>query len=421
MTVATIDAHDLISQIYQAESRRVFATLVRLLGDFDLAEDALQDAFAAAVTQWPRDGIPDNPRAWLVSTGRFKSIDGIRKRARFDASLATLARDLDERMEDEYNLDDADGIGDDRLKLIFTCCNPALSNEARVALTLREVCGLTTEEIARAFLITPSTLAQRIVRAKNKIRDAGIPYRVPEPAELPERLDTVLQVIYLVFSEGYFASSGEMLIRADLTGEAIRLTRLLAQLLPEPEVQGLLALMLLHESRRPARTDADGNLILLEDQNRTLWDRALIAEGTALVEAALRSRRFGPYTIQAAISAVHATSPSPAETDWAEIVGLYDVLLSVTPSPVVELNRAVAVAMRDDPQDGVALIDGIFAQGALLDYPLAWSTHGELLRRSGEFERALVSYRKAYDLSQQEPARRYLQERIDALRKTLAA
>jgi RNA polymerase sigma-70 factor (ECF subfamily) len=421
MTVATIDANDLISEIYRSEGRRVFATLVRLLGDFDLAEDALQDAFAAAVTQWPRDGIPDNPRAWLVSTGRFKSIDGIRKRARFDASLATLARDLDERMEDEYDLDVDDGIGDDRLKLIFTCCNPALSPEARIALTLREVCGLTTEEIARAFLVAPSTLAQRIVRAKNKIRDAGIPYRVPEPAELAERLDTVLQVIYLVFSEGYFATSGETVIRTDLTGEAIRLTRLLGQLLPEPEVNGLLALMLLHESRRAARTDTEGNLILLDEQDRSLWNGPLIAEGTALVEDALRSRRFGPYTIQAAISAVHATSPSAEATDWVEIVGLYDVLLAATPSPVVELNRAVAVAMRDDPQDGVALIDGIFAAGNLLDYPLAWSTHGELLRRSGEFERALVSYRTALDLSQQEPARRYLQERIDALRTMLAS
>ncbi len=421
MTVATIDANALIADIYQAEGRRVFATLVRLLGDFDLAEDALQDAFAAAVTQWPRDGVPENPRAWLVSTGRYKSIDGIRKRARFDASLAILARDLDERMEDEYDLDDADGIGDDRLKLIFTCCNPALSAEARIALTLREVCGLTTEEIARAFLVSPSTLAQRIVRAKNKIRDAGIPYRVPEPAELPERLDTVLQVIYLVFSEGYFASSGEFVIRADLTGEAIRLTRLLRQLLPEPEVDGLLALMLLHESRRAARTDQDGNLVLLDDQDRSLWDQALIVEGTGLVENALRSRSFGPYSVQAAISAVHATSPSADATDWSEIVALYDILHAATPTPVVELNRAVAVAMRDDPQDGVVLIDGIFARGNLHEYPLAWSTHGELLRRSGEFERALDSYRKSLALSQQEPARRYLQERIESLRKILAA
>jgi RNA polymerase sigma-70 factor (ECF subfamily) len=421
MTVATIDAHALISDIYQNESRRVFATLVRLLGDFDLAEDALQDAFAAAVNQWPRDGVPDNPRAWLVSTGRFKSIDGIRKRARFDASLAALARDLDDRMEDEYELDEEDGIGDDRLKLIFTCCNPALSPDARVALTLREVCGLTTEEIARAFLVTPSTLAQRIVRAKSKIRDAGIPYRVPEPAELPERLDAVLQVIYLVFSEGYFASSGDSVIRADLTGEAIRLARLLRQLLPEPEVSGLLALMLLHESRREARTDARGNMVLLDDQDRALWDQQLIAEGNALVEEALRSQRFGSYTIQAAISAVHATSPSPEATDWREIVALYDVLLAANPSPVVALNRAVAVAMRDGPEPGIALIDGIFAQGDLLDYPLAWSTHAELLRRNGEQERALVSYRKALDLSQQEPARRFLEEKIDSLRKTVAA
>lgn len=421
MTVATLDANLLISEIYQNESRRVFATLVRLLGDFDLAEDALQDAFAAAVIQWPRDGIPENPRAWLVSTGRFKSIDGIRKRARFDASLAILARDLDERMEDEYDIEEADGIGDDRLKLIFTCCNPALSPEARVALTLREVCGLTTEEIARAFLVTPSTLAQRIVRAKNKIRDAGIPYRVPEQSELAERLDAVLHVIYLVFSEGYFASSGESVIRADLTGEAIRLTRLLRQLLPDPEVSGLLALMLLHESRRESRTDAAGNLILLDDQDRSRWNKAQIAEGHALVEESLRSRRFGPYSIQAAISAVHATSPAPQQTDWIEIVGLYDVLLTVMPGPVVELNRAVAVAMRDEPASGLVLIDAIFARGDLLEYPLAWSAHAELLRRNGEHERALASYRRALELSQQEPARRFIEEKIDDLRKTAAA
>ncbi len=421
MTVATIDANLHIAEIYQNESRRVFATLVRLLGDFDLAEDALQDAFAAALVQWPRDGLPANPRAWLVSTGRFKSIDGLRKRARFDASLALLARELDERQEDLYALDEEDGIGDDRLKLIFTCCNPALSPEARIALTLREVCGLTTEEIARAFLVSPSTLAQRIVRAKNKIRDAGIPYRVPEPAELPERLDTVLQVIYLVFSEGYFASSGSFAIRSDLTGEAIRLARLLRQLLPEPEVSGLLAMMLLHESRRDARTDAAGNLVLLDDQDRSLWDQELIAEGNTLVEEALRTRRFGAYSIQAAISAVHATSPSPGRTDWHEIVALYDVLHAMTPTPVVELNRAVAVAMRDDPASGRALIDSIFDRGDLLDYPLAWSAHAELLRREGEAERALASYRRAFDLSQQEPARRFLEERIEHLRKTVAA
>lgn len=421
MTISTIDTNQLISEIYHLESRRVFATLVRLLGDFDLAEDALQDAFAAALLQWPRDGIPANPRAWLVSTGRFKSIDGLRKRARFDASLATLARELDERAEDQYALEDEHGIGDDRLKLIFTCCNPALSHEARVALTLREVCGLTTEEIARAFLISPSTLAQRIVRAKNKIRDAGIPYRVPGPTELPERLDTVLQVIYLVFSEGYFASSGTSVIRADLTGEAIRLARLLRQLLPEPEVSGLLAMMLLHESRRETRTDADGNLVLLDEQDRSRWDRNLIDEGNALVEEALRSRRFGPYSIQAAISAVHATSPSSDETDWAEIVALYDILNSFTPSPIVELNRAVAVAMRDDPASGLILIDAIFARDELQDYPLAWSTHAELLRRGGEPERALDSYRRALDLSQQEPARRYLEDQIGHLRKILHA
>ena len=315
----------------------------------------------------------------------------------------------------------SDGIADDRLKLIFTCCNPALSPEARVALTLREVCGLTTEEIARAFLVSPSTLAQRIVRAKNKIRDAGIPYRVPEPDELPERLDAVLQVIYLVFSEGYFATSGESVVRADLTGEAIRLTRLLRQLLPEPEVDGLLALMLLHESRRAARTDSAGNLVLLDDQDRSRWDRMLILEGTTLVEEAIRSRRFGPYTLQAAISAVHATSPSPEATDWTEIVALYDVLLATTPSPIVALNRAVAVAMRDTPQDGLTLIDRLFADGELTEYSLAWSTHGELLRRSGEYERALSSYRKALDLSQQEPARRFLKSKIEDLRKTMVA
>lgn len=421
MTIATIDAHAMIAEIYQTESRRVFATLVRLLGDFDLAEDALQDAFAAAVNQWPRDGVPANPRAWLVSTGRFKSIDGIRKRARFDASLAVLARELDERMEDEYDIDDEPGIGDDRLKLIFTCCNPALSPEARVALTLREVCGLTTEEIARAFLVTPSTLAQRIVRAKAKIRDAAIPYRVPAPAELPERLDAVLQVIYLVYSEGYFASSGSQLIRADLTGEAIRLARLLRQLLPDPEVDGLLALMLLHESRRAARIDKDGNLVLLEHQDRALWDRSAIAEGDALVQQALRSGSIGPYTLQAAISAVHAMAPTAESTDWREIVALYDLLLIANPSPIVELNRAVAVAMRDGPPAGLELIEAIFARGELHDYALAWSTHAELLRRIGNHAKAIESFERALELSHQEPARRFLEEKIDGLRKIPAA
>jgi len=341
-----------VDEIYQAESRRVFATLIRLLGDFDLAEDALHDAFAAALRQWPKDGMPANPRAWLVSTCRFKAIDGMRRRARFDASLAALAERLDSGA-DEMDVDD-EGVADDRLRLIFTCCHPALSPDARLALTLREVCGLTTEEIARAFLITPPTLAQRIVRAKAKIRDAGIPYQVPAPAELPERLETVLHVIYLVFNEGYSASAGKSLTRPDLSGEAIRLARLLTQLLPEPEVMGLLALLLLHESRRPARTSPNGDLVLLEEQDRLRWNRDQIAEGTALVERALATPRFGPYTLQGTIAAVHAEARHPAETDWAQIVGLYDVLTRVAPSPVVELNRAVAVAMRDGPAAGLA-------------------------------------------------------------------
>ncbi|HLL50286.1 MAG TPA: RNA polymerase sigma factor, partial [Thermomicrobiales bacterium] len=338
-------ARRMVDDVYQAESRRVFATLIRLLGDFDLAEDALHDAFTAALQQWPRDGVPANPRAWLVSAGRFKAIDGIRRRARFDASLATLAEQLDASANDDLT-GEADGIEDDRLRLIFTCCHPALSSDARVALTLREICGLTTEEIARAFLTTPSTLAQRIVRAKAKIRDARIPYQVPSPADLPERLETVLQVIYLVFNEGYSASSGGSVTRADLSDEAIRLARLLIELLPEPEAMGLLALMLLHESRRPARTSPTGDLVLLEDQDRSLWNQDLIAEGKALVERALASRQVGPYAIQAAISAVHAEARTPATTDWSQIVALYDVRSQMEPSPVVELNRAVAVAMR---------------------------------------------------------------------------
>jgi RNA polymerase sigma-70 factor, ECF subfamily len=331
-----------VDAVYRADSRRVLATLIRLLGDFDLAEDALHDAFAAAVRQWPRDGVPANPRAWLVSAGRFRAIDALRRRSRHDAAQAELARQLEASVEPADR--DGEGIEDDRLRLIFTCCHPALPPEARVALTLREVCGLTTEEIARAFLTSPPTLAQRIVRAKAKIRDARIPYRVPGRAELAERLDTVLHVVYLVFNEGYSASRGESLTRHDLSGEAIRLGRLLHELLPDPEVTGLLALMLLHESRRAARSSPAGDLVVLEDQDRSLWDRARIAEGTALVERALSTRRFGPYTLQAAISAVHAEAPAADATDWAQIVGLYDVLLRVVPSPVVELNRAVALA-----------------------------------------------------------------------------
>jgi RNA polymerase sigma-70 factor (ECF subfamily) len=417
MTDAAIDIPQTIADIYRDESRRIFATLIRLLGDFDLAEDALHDAFAAAMKQWPNEGIPANPRAWLVSTGRFKAIDGIRRRARFDASLGVLAGQMETATVDEVALDD-EHLEDDRLRLIFTCCHPALAPEARVALTLREICGLTTEEIARAFLTAAPTLAQRIVRAKAKIRDAGIPYQVPEPAELPERLETVLQVVYLVFNEGYSASSGDSLTRSDLSGEAIRLARLLHQLLPEPEVAGLLALMLLHESRRAARTTPDGDLILLEDQDRSHWNRALIAEGVALVEDALASRRFGPYTVQAAISAVHAEAPDVAATDWAQIVALYDVLLQMTPSPIVELNRAVAVAMRDDPAAGLELVDAILERGDLAGYHLAHSARADLCRRLGRTEEARVAYERALALTQLEPERRFLARRLGEIARS---
>ncbi len=407
-------SRQMVDDIYRSESRRVFATLIRLLGDFDRAEDALHDAFAAALNQWPRDGIPANPRAWLVSTGRFKAIDGIRRRARFDASLAALAEQLDAG-DDPFDALDEEGIEDDRLRLIFTCCHPALSPDARIALTLREICGLTTEEIARAFLTAPSTLAQRIVRAKAKIRDAGIPYQVPAPADLPDRLDAVLHVIYLVFNEGYSASSGGSVTRPDLSGEAIRLARLLNELLPEPEAMGLLALMLLHESRRAARTSADGDLILLEDQDRSLWNREQIAEGTALVERVLLSRRFGPYTLQAAIAAVHAEAPTPDATDWAQIVGLYDLLARVEPSSVVGLNRAVAVAMRDGPEAGLAQIDAILARGDLADYYLAHAARADLCRRLGRTADARAAYERALGLTRQEPERRFLERCLAAL------
>jgi len=405
---------EMVDAVYRADSRPVLATLLRLLGDFDLAEEALHDAFTAAVEQWPRDGVPVNPRAWLVSAGRFKAIDGLRRRARFDALLAECAGHPDADTRDTAGWDH-EGIEDDQLRLIFTCCHPALPSAAQVALTLREVCGLTTEEIARAFLTAAPTVAQRIVRAKTKIREARIPYQVPSQAELPERLDTVLRVIYLVFNEGYAASSGVGLTRPDLSGEAIRLGRRLIALLPEPEVMGLLALMLLHESRRAARTSSTGELVLLDDQDRTLWNREQITEGLALVERALAARRFGPYTLQAAIAAVHAEAPHAAATDWAQIVGLYDMLARAVPSPVVELNRAVAVAMRDGPVVGLRLIDALLAHGALGDYPLAHAARADLCRRLGRTEEARVAYVQALSLTRQEPERRFLERRLGEL------
>ena len=403
-----------ITDVYQSDSRRVLATLIRLLGDFDVAEEAMHDAFRAAVEQWPRDGVPANPRAWLISTGRFKAIDGLRRRSRFDQLDENAAADRLATV-DAAAWADPDSVEDDRLRLIFTCCHPALAPDAQVALTLREVCGLTTEEIAQAFLTAAPTLAQRIVRAKAKIRDAGIPYQVPAPEELPERLDAVLRVIYLVFNEGYAASSGDSVTRHDLSAEAIRLGRLLVDLLPEPEAIGLLALMLLHESRRLARTTADGDVVLLDDQDRSLWDRTLIAEGTALAEKALRGGPSGPYAIQAAIAAVHAEAREPAATDWAQIVGLYTVLMAVAPSPVVELNRAVAVAMRDGPAAGVALIEGILSRGHLRDYRLAHAAHGEFCRRLGRFDDARTSYERALALTRQGPERRLIQRRLAEL------
>ncbi|MDB6078006.1 MAG: putative polymerase, sigma-24 subunit, subfamily [Akkermansiaceae bacterium] len=403
-----------LDALYRAESRRILATLIRLLGDFDLAEDAMHDAFATALERWPQDGVPASPRAWLVSTGRFKAIDALRRRARFDASKEKIAEQLESGSGAAAEVTD-DGIADDRLRLIFTCCHPALAPEARLALTLRQVCGLTTEEIARAFLTSPPTLAQRIVRAKAKIREARIPYQVPSPEELPERLATVLQVIYLVFNEGYSASSGASLTRADLSGEAIRLGRLLVQLLPEPEVTGLLALMLLQESRRAARTSPAGELVLLDGQDRSLWDRGQIAEGIALAERALRSQRFGPYTLQAAIAAVHSEASDTGSTDWAQIVVLYALLARIEPSPVVELNRAVAVAMCHGPAAGLALIDALLARGELADYHLAHSARADLHRRLGNVAAARSAYEKALALARQEPERRFLEKRLQEL------
>jgi RNA polymerase sigma-70 factor (ECF subfamily) len=404
-------ARDFVDAVYRADSRKVLATLIRLLGDFDLAEEALHDAFTAALERWPGEGVPAKPVPWLVSAGRFRAIDAIRKRARFDASQAEIIS----RIDDGASESDDEELQDDRLRLVFTCCHPALTPDAQVALTLREICGLTTEEIARAFFVTPATIAQRIVRAKAKIRDARIPYQVPELPDLPERLDIVLHVVYLVFNEGYSASAGAALTRADLSAEAIRLGRLIVELMPLPEAEGLLALMLLHEARRGARTSSDGGLILLDEQDRSLWDRELIAEGVALVERAITSRRFGGFTLQAAIAAVHAEARSAPETDWAEIVGLYDVLRRADPSPIVELNRAAAVAMRDGPAAGLALIDALLARGELADYHIAHSARADLCRRLGRADDARASYRKALTLAKQDPERRFLEHRLAGL------
>jgi RNA polymerase sigma-70 factor, ECF subfamily len=412
---AAAEVRGIVDAVYRSDSRRVLATLIRLLGDFELAEEALHDAFVAAVAQWPAGGVPANPRAWLVSAGRFSAIDAIRRRARHNASMVDLAQRL-EVSTDGDGLEE-ESVEDDRLRLIFICCHPALPADAQLALTLREVCGLTTEEIARAFLATPSTIAQRIVRAKAKIRDARIPYQVPPVAELPDRLDIVHHVIYLMFNEGYSASSGSALTRHDLSNEAVRLGRLLTDLQPDPESVGLLALMLLHESRRAARTSASGELVLLDHQDRTLWNRDQIREGVAMVARAISSRRFGPYTLQAAIAAVHAEGTSGATTDWGQIVGLYDVLVRADPSPVVELNRAAAVAMRDGPLAGLNLIDGILARGALTDYHLAHSARADLCRRLGRANQARASYARAIALTKQEPERRFLERRLQALRE----
>ncbi len=412
--VVAEQARNTVDAVYRSDSRHVLATLIRLLGDFDIAEEALHDSFNAALEQWPRDGVPANPRAWLVSTGRFKAIDTIRRRARFEPLPNNIETRLAADGADPAAWDN-ESVEDDRLRLIFTCCHPALSPDAQVAMTLREVCGLTTEEVARAFLSSPPTVAQRIVRAKAKIRNARIPYEIPSANDLPDRLDAVLRVVYLVFNEGYSASSGASLTRHDLSSEAIRLGCLLLELLPEPEAVGLLALMLLQESRRAARTSPSGDLVLLEDQDRSLWNREYIKEGLALVQRALSSRRFGSYTLQAAIAAVHAEASSAAATDWTQIVGLYDVLMRAEPSPVVELNRAVAVAMRDGPAAGLSLIDAILARGDLGNYHLAHAARADLCRRLGRIAEARASYERALSLTEQEPERRFLERRLAEL------
>jgi len=417
---STEQIREVLDSLYRVDSRRILATLIRLLGDFDLAEEAMHEAFAVALSVWPSSGVPGNPRPWLISTARFKAIDTLRRRARFDASQNELARYLEAQSNSAESCNEEDSLEDDRLRLIFTCCHPSLPPEARVALTLREVCGLTTEEIAKAFLTTPRTLAQRIVRAKAKIRDARIPYEVPTAQELPERLGAVLQVVYLVFNEGYSAAAGAEVTRAELTGEAIRLGRLLTELRPEPEVDpeviGLLSLMLLHESRHAARTSPTGELILLEHQDRSRWNREQIAEGVALLEKALKSRRFGSYTLQAAIAAVHAEAESVAATDWRQIVALYDRLAEIQPSPVVQLNRAVAIAMRDGPESGLAHIDAALEDGELANYYLAHSARADMYRRLGRTAEARSAYEKALALTQQEPERQFLQERIRQLK-----
>jgi RNA polymerase sigma-70 factor, ECF subfamily len=411
--VKTDDIRTQLDAIYRRDSRKVFATLVRLLGDFDRAEEAMHEAFAAAMEKWPETGVPENPTAWLVSAGRFRAIDAIRKRERLDASMPELAARIDADPSDDV---DEQAVEDDRLRLIFTCCHPALAPDAQIALTLREVCGLKTEEIASAFLTAPAAVAQRIVRGKAKIRDAGIPYQVPSAADLPDRLDSVLRVIYLVFNEGYAASSGSSVMRTDLTGEAIRLGRLLVELANDPEAMGLLALMLLQESRRAARASADGDLVLLDEQDRSLWNREQIADGKTMLERALATRRFGAYTLQAAIAAVHADAPTAAATDWEQIVALYEVLLRLEPSPVVELNRAVAIGKRDGAEAGLAAVDLILERGDLEDYHLAHAARADLCRSLGRKEEALESYRRALQLTQQEPERRFLNRRLDELR-----